>query len=66
MNYVFLDGDYLETNAFSGSDYIVIEAELHGGSGDVAWQHAQLFRESMDDPEFSFIVTFTFDERKDS
>lgn len=36
---------------FSGSDELIVEAELGGGDGDVAWQHAQIFRQSMKEAE---------------
>lgn len=34
---------------FSGTTEIILEAELSGGDGDIAWQHTQLFRESLND-----------------
>uniref|UniRef100_G1T9A3 Peptide-N(4)-(N-acetyl-beta-glucosaminyl)asparagine amidase n=1 Tax=Oryctolagus cuniculus TaxID=9986 RepID=G1T9A3_RABIT len=36
---------------FSGATEVILEAELSGGDGDVAWQHTQLFRQSSDDHE---------------
>uniref|UniRef100_A0A8C8S4A3 Peptide-N(4)-(N-acetyl-beta-glucosaminyl)asparagine amidase n=1 Tax=Pelusios castaneus TaxID=367368 RepID=A0A8C8S4A3_9SAUR len=32
---------------FSDATEVILEAELSGGDGDVAWQHTQLFRESL-------------------
>ncbi|PIO33824.1 hypothetical protein AB205_0098050 [Aquarana catesbeiana] len=39
---------------------VVLEAELYGGEGSCAWQHTQLFRESLTDKEniMEIIVTF--------
>lgn len=44
---------------FSGSTFLEIEARLSGGKGDVAWQHAQLFRQQTDSQEFPFSITIT-------
>ncbi|XP_036122074.1 peptide-N(4)-(N-acetyl-beta-glucosaminyl)asparagine amidase isoform X4 [Molossus molossus] len=38
-------------NDFSGATEIILEAELSRGDGDVAWQHTQLFRQSLNDHE---------------
>ncbi|GJQ78291.1 hypothetical protein Trydic_g22132 [Trypoxylus dichotomus] len=50
----------LSTQQLSGSKKIEIIATLSGGRGDVSWQHAQLFRQSIESLESGFIVTFTF------
>ncbi|XP_074840540.1 peptide-N(4)-(N-acetyl-beta-glucosaminyl)asparagine amidase [Carettochelys insculpta] len=34
---------------FSDETEVILEAELSGGDGNIAWQHTQLFRESLSD-----------------
>ncbi|XP_055985196.1 peptide-N(4)-(N-acetyl-beta-glucosaminyl)asparagine amidase [Sorex fumeus] len=36
---------------FSGATEVILEAELSQGDGGVAWQHTQLFRQSLNDQE---------------
>ncbi|XP_012865966.1 PREDICTED: peptide-N(4)-(N-acetyl-beta-glucosaminyl)asparagine amidase isoform X1 [Dipodomys ordii] len=36
---------------FSGATEVILEAELSKGDGDAAWQHTQLFRQSLNDHE---------------
>uniref|UniRef100_A0A673T5Z6 Peptide-N(4)-(N-acetyl-beta-glucosaminyl)asparagine amidase n=1 Tax=Suricata suricatta TaxID=37032 RepID=A0A673T5Z6_SURSU len=36
---------------FSGATEVILEAELSRGDGGVAWQHTQLFRQSLNDHE---------------
>ncbi|XP_013371130.1 PREDICTED: peptide-N(4)-(N-acetyl-beta-glucosaminyl)asparagine amidase [Chinchilla lanigera] len=36
---------------FSGATEVILEAELSKGDGDAAWQHTQLFRQSLNDLE---------------
>lgn len=42
-------GEVFETDEFDGSRSFTLTAELSGGNGDNAWQHAQLFRQEMSD-----------------
>lgn len=37
-----------------------LSARLSGGKGDVAWQHAQVFRQSLNDAEFPFQLLVKF------
>ncbi|XP_078520091.1 peptide-N(4)-(N-acetyl-beta-glucosaminyl)asparagine amidase isoform X1 [Lissotriton helveticus] len=46
---------------FAGATEIFLEAELSGGEGSVAWQHTQLFRESLQsNQETSLEILTTF------
>lgn len=47
--------------AFEGSDCVQIKAVLKGGKGECAWQHTQLFRQSISnckDYPFRVIINF--------
>ncbi|XP_046403420.1 peptide-N(4)-(N-acetyl-beta-glucosaminyl)asparagine amidase [Ischnura elegans] len=39
------------TTALEGLETFTLEMKLSGGRGDCAWQHAQLFRQALDDSE---------------
>ncbi|XP_067001284.2 peptide-N(4)-(N-acetyl-beta-glucosaminyl)asparagine amidase isoform X1 [Anabrus simplex] len=50
-----------ETNALKGCQSFTLNAELTGGKGDVAWQHAQLFRQDIGKTtEFPFSILVKF------
>lgn len=53
MNFFFLPTDKTlhSYHDFSGATEVILEAELSGGDGGVAWQHTQLFRQSLNDHE---------------
>ncbi|KAK5649091.1 hypothetical protein RI129_003983 [Pyrocoelia pectoralis] len=48
------------TSAFRGATFIIITARLSGGKGDVAWQHAQLFRQAFSSLDYGFVVKCSF------
>lgn len=60
-SYFFVGVDGFETNDLSGETEITLKAELSGGEGDVAWQHAQLFRKPTNAPSepYPFNITIT-------
>ncbi|RXN34451.1 peptide-N(4)-(N-acetyl-beta-glucosaminyl)asparagine amidase [Labeo rohita] len=45
------DGELHSSSTLSGGKELIVEAELTGGEGEVSWQHAQLFRQSLKDTE---------------
>ncbi|XP_072009709.1 peptide-N(4)-(N-acetyl-beta-glucosaminyl)asparagine amidase [Engystomops pustulosus] len=47
---------------FGNAPEVVLEAELCGGEGDSAWQHTQLFRESLSAREHSLEIIITLKE----
>lgn len=51
---------YQETiiDKMNGSQSVTLIASLFGGSGEVAWQHSQIFRQSIDDQEYPFQISF--------
>lgn len=51
----------ISTSALKHAKTVIVTAELSGGSGDVAWQHAQLFRHSLTaSDECSLSMSFDF------
>ncbi|XP_070567617.1 peptide-N(4)-(N-acetyl-beta-glucosaminyl)asparagine amidase-like [Ptychodera flava] len=63
---VLLDGgeDAMVTKDLKGASTVTLTAEMHGGRGDIAWQHTQLFRQSMDDQSvFPLDIRITLREK---
>ncbi|KRT86133.1 hypothetical protein AMK59_821, partial [Oryctes borbonicus] len=51
-NFLLASGEKsVRTQRLSGSKKVEIVATLSGGKGDVSWQHAQLFRQSLESKE---------------
>lgn len=46
----------------SNTTNVTLEAELSGGDGNIAWQHAQLFRQSLKDIEDCFEIIIKLSE----
>ncbi|XP_032091416.1 peptide-N(4)-(N-acetyl-beta-glucosaminyl)asparagine amidase [Thamnophis elegans] len=46
----------------SNTTNVMLEAELSGGDGNIAWQHAQLFRQSLREIEDCFEIIIKFSE----
>ncbi|MEE6520547.1 hypothetical protein FKM82_018455, partial [Ascaphus truei] len=44
---------------FLNASEVVLEAELSGGDGNTAWQHTQLFRESLNESKNSLEIILT-------
>lgn len=51
--------DDFTTHELKGETNITLKAELTGGEGDVAWQHAQLFRKPIDCTSESYPLSIT-------
>ncbi|KAM9306709.1 peptide-N(4)-(N-acetyl-beta-glucosaminyl)asparagine amidase isoform 2-T2 [Pholidichthys leucotaenia] len=54
------DGTMQSFPGLSGSSELIVAAELSGGEGDAAWQHSQLFRQSLketEDSSFEIIIS---------
>lgn len=53
------DGKEFITQASPGVTEFTLRSELGNGKGNLAWQHAQLFRQSTDSRDFIFSIIFT-------
>lgn len=47
-----------------GSNIVTLSACLFGGSGELAWQHSQIFRQSMNDQEYPFKISFILKKKQ--
>lgn len=48
----FTDSKVFETTDFQGCSQLEFTAQLRGGTGECAWQHAQLFRQNINDKDY--------------
>lgn len=44
----------------SGTTKFLIDVTLHGGKGETAWQHTQLFRQRIGSKDYPFEINVTF------
>uniref|UniRef100_A0A1B6G378 Peptide-N(4)-(N-acetyl-beta-glucosaminyl)asparagine amidase n=1 Tax=Cuerna arida TaxID=1464854 RepID=A0A1B6G378_9HEMI len=51
---------HMKTSELRGSSNLTLTATLKGGKGDVAWQHAQLFRQPLNATDTSFSLSLSF------
>lgn len=51
----------IELTDLQGTEYLELSVNLRGGDGDVAWQHAQLFRGSLSEPQENMRVEIEFE-----
>ncbi len=61
-------GLYINESEFRGCRRLTLRAEMRGGSGDNAWQHAQLFRQRDDDDQLfplNVVLEFESEEEKE-
>ena len=56
MNHYILDNSRFVVRSFKGCKTLTLTADLSGGNGDCAWQHTQLFRQSIQDHSYPFQV----------
>jgi len=52
-----------ETRDFEGCSQLEFTAQLEGGVGDCAWQHAQLFRQKITDDDYPLDITIKFKQQ---
>jgi hypothetical protein len=53
----FTGSTVFETSDFQGCSQLEFSAQLGGGVGDCAWQHAQLFRQKTTDDDYALNIT---------
>lgn len=53
----------LATSDFQGCSQLEFTAQLEGGVGDCAWQHAQLFRQQTTDDDYPLDITITLKQQ---
>ena len=57
LSYNYFSACQFASKSFSGYTTVRLVVKLSGGKGDVAWQHAQLFRQGADNVnEYPFEV----------
>jgi peptide-N4-(N-acetyl-beta-glucosaminyl)asparagine amidase len=49
-----------ETTDFQGCSQLEFTAQLGDGTGDCAWQHAQLFRQNISDTDYPLDIVIRF------
>jgi hypothetical protein len=59
----FTGGAVFETRDFEGCSQLEFTAQLEGGVGDTAWQHAQLFRQKIADDDYPLDITVTLKQQ---
>jgi len=57
MPLYFTGSAAFETRDFEGCSQLEFTAQLEGGVGDCAWQHAQLFRQKITDDDYPLDIT---------
>ena len=57
----FVAGEILPNiQSIRGLDSFSVCVKMHGGKGDCAWQHTQLFRQSLSDNQHPFELNIIF------
>jgi len=52
-----VEGETFESASFEGSKELLLRIVLSRGNGDVAWQHAQVFRQALTSKDCTLEVT---------
>lgn len=58
--FIIFTAEEITTQEFCGNSTFTIKSVFKGGRGDCAWQHAQLFRQSINDKNYPFHIIITF------